>query len=102
MYEDWGLNMENMNNSEFVARALRDYLRPLVGENEVKHIDSAVNAGESEAAIFSAVSIAKHFGISLPSIFREKITELGSLPLGLDEAVLAEFDSLPAHWKQAS
>lgn len=94
--------MENMNNSEFVARALRDYLRPLVGENEVKHIDSAVNAGESEAAIFSAVSIAKHFGISLPSIFREKITELGSLPLGLDEAVLAEFDSLPAHWKQAS
>jgi hypothetical protein len=91
-----------MNNSEFVARAMRDYLRPLVGETEVKHIDSAVNAGESEAAIFSAVSIAKHFGIALPPIFRDKIAELGSLPLGLDEDLLAEFDSLPTYWLQAS
>jgi len=91
-----------MDNSEFVARALRDYLRPLVTENEVQHLDTSIQCGEADAAIFSGISIARHFGIALPPIFREKIIELGVLPMGMDEAILKEFDSLPAYWQAAS
>lgn len=91
-----------MDNSEFVARALRDYLRPIVGEEEVKHIDIDINAGEAEAGIFSGISIAQHFGIALPPLFREKIVELGKLPLNWDVMLLEDFDALPIYWQQAS
>jgi hypothetical protein len=98
----WSFSMRFMDNSEFVARALRDYLRPLVGEAEVTHIDSDINAGEPDAGIFTGISIAQHFGIALPPIFREKIVELGKLPLNWDVMLLEDFDALPAFWKQAS
>ena len=102
IYQYWSFSMGIMDNSEFVARALRDYLRPLVGEAEVKFIDNDINAGEAEAGIFTGISIAHHFGISLPPRFRHKIVELGKLPLNWDSMLLEDFDNLPPHWELAS
>lgn len=94
--------MDFMDNSEFIARALRDYLRPIAGENEVHHIDRLINVGESDAALMEAVGIAQHFKISLPPIFREKIAELVEMPMDLLPALLEDIDRLPAFWQQAS
>lgn len=102
IYQYWSFSMGTMDSSEFVARALRDYLRSQVGEAEVKFIDSDINAGEAETGIFTGISIAHHFGISLPPLFRQKIVELGTLPLNWDAMLLEDFDNLPPFWQVAS
>ena len=66
--------MTTMEESEFIAHALRDFLRPIVGEKEVRFMDFAVNSGEPVSAIITGLGIAQHFKIWLPPIFEEKIT----------------------------
>lgn len=94
--------MESMDNSEFIARALSDYLRPLVGDKEVAHITEDILEGESDGALFEAVGIAQHFGIALPPIFREKISQIENMPLNLLPALLEQIDILPPYWQKAS
>lgn len=91
-----------MDNSEFIAHALRDYLRPLVPEAELKDMDLTIFCGEADAAILEGVSFALEYEIALPPLFREKVLELGPLPLGVDKFILEALDRLPAYWQQAS
>lgn len=91
-----------MDNSEFIARALRDYLRPLVDEAELREMNLLLSAGEPAVSILDGVSVAVEFGIALPPLFREKILELGPLAMGLSEYIQEELDNLPAFWQKAS
>ena len=94
--------MNFMENSEFIARALRDYLRPFVDEAELHDMDRSLFVGEPAVSIFDGVCVAVEFGIALPPLFREKIIELGPLAMRLSDFILEEFDKLPAYWQKAS
>jgi hypothetical protein len=94
--------MRFMDESEFVAHALRDYLRPLVEAPQLRTIDWALDGGEPIAAISSGLGIAQHYSIALPSIFQDKVLGIEEIQ-GVDrEAIEEQFASLPVFWQQAS
>jgi hypothetical protein len=91
-----------MDESEFIARALRDYLRPIVDEKTIQIIDWDLFAGEPLAALFSGLGIAGEHHIALPSIFTEKISGLSDLNENEFAFLSEQLSSLPTHWQQAS
>lgn len=94
--------MFGMDESEFIARALRDYLRPLVGEKAIQPIDWDLFGGEPLCALFSGLGIAGEYSVALPSIFADKITGLTGLNGSESEFVSEQLASLPAYWQEAS
>ena len=68
-----------MNESEFVAHALTDYLSSFVDRSLVSAIHQSLVAGESESAIGFALGIAASEGIPIPSLMREKILSIPNL-----------------------
>lgn len=53
--------MSTMFEETFIAHALRDYLRPIAGESEVKWMNMSLGAGEPVSAILMGLGIAEHF-----------------------------------------
>ena len=94
--------MTTMEESEFIAHALRDFLRPIVGETEVRFMDFAVNSGEPVSAIITGLGIAQHFKIWLPPIFEEKILPLEDQTDLEREVITEQLRSLPALLQAAS
>lgn len=94
--------MNVMEESEFIAHALRDYMRPLVGDTDIRTIEWCLQAGEPVAAISSALGIAEHLHLALPPIFRDKVLNLSEV-LGIERTSFEEqFASLPEYWQKAS
>ena len=91
-----------MEESEFVAHALRDYMRPLVGDTDIRTIEWCLQAGESVAAISSALGIAEHLHLALPPIFRDKVMNLPEVREIERTSFEAQFASLPEFWQKAS
>lgn len=94
--------MCGMDESEFIARALRDYLRPEVDEKTIQVIDWDLFAGEPLAALFSGLGIAGERHIGLPAIFSEKILALTGLSENEQAFVSEQLNSLPAFLQKAS
>ena len=94
--------MTAMEESEFVVHALRDFLRPFVGEQEVRLMDIELNCGEPVSAIITGLGIAQHFKIWLPPIFEEKILPLKDQTDLEREVITEQLRSLPAYLEAAS
>ncbi len=94
--------MTAMEESEFVVHALRDFLRPFVGEQEVRLMDIELNCGEPVSAIITGLGIAQHFKIWLPPIFEEKILPLEDQTDLEREVITEQLRSLPAYLEAAS
>jgi hypothetical protein len=94
--------MSFMYEETLLAHALRDYLRPLAGESEVKWMDFCLSAGEPVAALKSGLGIAQEFAISLPPIFETKILTLECLNENDVSFISQQFSTLPAWWELAS
>lgn len=68
-----------MNETEFVAHALTDYLSAFVDRSLITSIHQSLVAGEAESAIGFALGVAVNAEIPLPSLVREKILSLTTL-----------------------
>lgn len=68
-----------MNETEFVAHALTDYLSAFVDRSVITAIHQSLVAGEAESAIGFALGVAISEEVPLPSLMREKILSLQSL-----------------------
>ena len=94
--------MAAMEESEFVVHALRDYLRPIVGDKEIRLMEIELNCGEPVSAIITGLGVAQDFKIWLPPIFEEKIRALED-PTDLEREVITEqLRSLPILLQAAS
>jgi hypothetical protein len=94
--------MFGMEESEFIARALRDYLRMEVDNKSIQSIDWDLFAGEPLAALFSGLGIAREHNIALPAIFSEKIQALNGLSENEQTFVSEQLNSLPTFFQKAS
>ena len=94
--------MSFMYEETLLAHALRDYLRPLAGESEVKWIDLSLDAGEPVSALICALAICEEFAISLPPIFRDKIISLDCLTNEQVKLIDLQFEKIPTWWELAS
>ena len=94
--------MSTMYEETLLAHALRDYLRPIAGESEVKWMDMCLVAGEPVAALMSGLGIAQEFSISLPPIFETKILALDCLREQDITFMSRQLASLPTWWELAS
>lgn len=68
-----------MNETEFVAHALTDYLSAFVDRSLITAMHQSLLAGEAESAIGFALGVAVAEGIPLPSLVREKILSLSTI-----------------------
>ena len=68
-----------MNETEFVAHALTDYLSAYSDRSFVTAIHQTITAGEAGSAIGIALGFAASESIPLPSLIREKIDLLTQL-----------------------
>ena len=94
--------MSIMYEETLLAHALRDYLRPIAGEVEVKWMDLCLSAGEPVSALKSGLGIAQEFAISLPPIFETKILALECLREQDISFMSQQLSSLPTWWDLAS
>ena len=94
--------MSTMFEETFIAHALRDYLRPIAGESEVKWMDLSLSAGEPVDAICMGLGIAEHFSVSLPPLFVEKIEALEGLREIESQFIQEKLANLPTWWELAS
>ena len=94
--------MFSMEESEFIARALRDYLRTQVDKKSIQSIDWDFFAGEPLAALFSGLGVAGEHHIALPAIFSEKISGLNGLSENEQAYVSEQLKSLTAFLQKAS
>ena len=94
--------MSTMYEESLLAHALRDYLRPIAGETEVKWMDLCLTAGEPVSALMTGLGIAQEFSISLPPIFESKILALGCLREQDISFMSRQLASLPTWWDLAS
>lgn len=65
-----------MNETEFVAHALTDYLSVSVDQSLITALHQSLGAGEAESAIGFALGVAASQGIPLSDFMREKILSL--------------------------
>ena len=68
-----------MNETEFVAHALTDYLSAFVDRSFITAIHHSLVAGEAESAIEFALGVAANAEIPLPPLVSEKILSLSTL-----------------------
>ena len=61
-----------MDESEFIARALRDYLRSRVDQKVIRSMDWDLEAGEPVSAVCEGLAIADQYSLSLPPLYRLK------------------------------
>lgn len=94
--------MSTMFEETFIAHALRDYLRPIAGESEVKWMDMSIGAGEPVSAILMGLGIAEHFSVSLPPLFVEKIEGIKDLRDFESQFIEEKLANLPTWWELAS
>lgn len=94
--------MNHMDESTFLAHALRDYMRKNVEESELSFIDSPLDAGEPYCAIACGVSLAQHFSVSLPPIIVQHIAALSGWTVSQREQLEEDLESLPTWWELAS
>jgi hypothetical protein len=71
--------MMNMNEAEFVAHALTDYLSAYAEASLILAMKQALRAGEAESAIGLGLGIAIEDHIPLPILFREKVFSIPNL-----------------------
>ncbi len=69
----------SMNEAEFVAHALTDYLSAYAEASLILAMKQALRAGEAESAIGLALGIAADDNIPLPQLFRDKIFAIPNL-----------------------
>lgn len=94
--------MSTMFEETFIAHALRDYLRPIAGESEVKWMNMSLGAGEPVSAILMGLGIAEHFSVSLPPLFVAKIENIQDLRDIEREFIAEKLANLPTWWELAS
>lgn len=71
--------MNLMNETEFVARALTDYLSAHIDRSFVTAIHQTLTAGEAGSAIGFALGVAASETIPLPALMKEKILSIPQL-----------------------
>jgi hypothetical protein len=93
--------MAGMDEAEFVAHALCNYLRPLVHQADMRSIDEPLQCGEALASLSCAVGVA---AVTRIPIAPEMLSHVLSLPgLSEDDRVFFtdEIAKLPA-WPVAA
>lgn len=65
-----------MDESSFVAHALRDFLRVYADESALSDIDASLSSGESIEAIGWALAVATQFEAVLPRYYVDRILAL--------------------------
>ena len=87
--------MAIMNEPEFVARALTDFLSSYAAPVEIDLIHDVVQAGEPISAIGVALGIASSNSIAVPAFYRKKIMSLHTLTFEEREWFESEFHAIP-------
>ena len=85
-----------MNETEFVAHALTDYLSAYIDRSFVTAIHQSLTAGEAGSAIGFALGVAASETIPLPSLLREKIVSLTELSKEDQEWFAESLSIIPA------
>lgn len=68
-----------MNETEFVARALTDYLSAYIDRSFITAIHQTLTAGEAGSAIGFALGVAASEAIPFPALMKEKILSIPQL-----------------------
>jgi hypothetical protein len=68
-----------MNETEFVAHALTDYLSAFIEPSFITAIHQTLTSGEAGGAIGFALGVAASEAIPLPALMREKILTIPDL-----------------------
>ena len=91
-----------MDESEFIARALRDYLRSRVDQKVIRTMDWDLDAGEPVSAVCEGLAIADQYSLSLPPLFVQKIEAIEDLRDIEREFIVERLANLPTWWELAS
>ena len=94
--------MLRMDESEFIARAMRDYLRSLVEPKDMRSMDWDLDAGEPVSAVCTGLAIADQYSVSLPPLLVEKIESIENLRDIDSEFIQERLANLPKWWELAS
>ena len=94
--------MRTMDETEFVAHAVCDYLRPHISETELRFISRPLQCGEAEASIIEALGVAIQFAVPLPDFLGEKILSLPGLSEENVSLIRWQLSQLPQFFSLAS
>lgn len=86
-----------MDACNFVAHALRDYLRSFVPESDLKYIDSPLNCGEPWASIEISLNVALEYDVPFPELYIRRIFELEPLKDSEREYLTELVEQLPQY-----
>lgn len=91
-----------MNETEFVAHALSDYLGTYIPHAEFANIRNIIISGEPLSGIGFALGVAVEHAVAIPQLLEERILSLTELSEDEKELFASELNSLPAFLQQAS
>ena len=87
--------MTIMNETEFVAHALSDYLSTYIPQAEFTTIHNIIISGEPLSGIGFALGVAVEHSVAIPELLEERILSLSELSQDEQELFVREFNSLP-------
>lgn len=93
--------MTIMNEAEFVAHALSDYLSTYISRAQFATIHNIIISGEPLAGIGFALGVAFENSVGIPQLLAEKILSLSDLTLNEQRLFEIELGSLPAFQEAA-
>ena len=93
--------MTIMNEAEFVAHALSDYLNTYIPRAQFATIHNIIISGEPLAGIGFALGVASENSVGIPQLLAEKIMSLNELTLEEKKLFELELSSLPVFQEAA-
>lgn len=93
--------MTFMNEAEFVAHALSDYLGTYIPQAEFATIHNIIISGEPLSGIGFALGVAVENSVAIPALLEERILSLTELTADERQLFASEFQALPVFHKAA-
>lgn len=93
--------MTFMNETEFVAHALSDYLGTYIPQAESATIHNIIISGEPLSGIGFALGVAVENSVAIPELLEERILSLTELTADDRQLFVSEFQALPVFHKAA-
>lgn len=93
--------MTIMNEAEFVAHALSDYLGTYISHAESATIHNIIISGEPLSGIGFALGVAVENSVAIPELLKERILSLAELTPEEKQLFVSEFQLLLAFQKVA-
>lgn len=93
--------MTFMNETEFVAHALSDYLGTYIPQAESATIHNIIISGEPLSGIGFALGVAVENSVAIPELLKERILSLTELTADERKLFVTEFQALPVFQQAA-